>query len=1334
MSKSLLLQILLFSLPFFATAQKARFEFFTTADGLASNRSFLVAQDGRGFIWVLNASKLFRYDGREFWTQPPPPAGLPGADELLVGLETYQDSLLLALSAKHIFLLNLNSGEWQPIPIKLEEGQTLVLKYQRATVPYTPIICAYNHITRECAFWRIRDKKLEHFQLEGTEPDAIFTTAVDQEGNYYHVNKGRLKKYGPSGRSLLDISVGKTWPSDLWGTNECCNDGLVFRTANALFVLEKGTDTLKPHPVNRHLKGVNITDFRLAENGDVWIINSYHQLLFYNAVKDELFDYREQLKAVFSNDNQLLQLFIDKTGALWIPTQLGLLKMTPEVALFDTYLSENGTACNGFCSFRGITEDAEGMIYASFYSGIAKINPAGKSVVSTKRGSYSVFGLTIEGNDLVFNSGHIFNPQTGQVKNIPGVIYSYDYGVFARDDTGGLWWNGDKNLWRLDKQAGGWKWQPEAQFQNTASDALHFGKKSGLFWRTAIGELASFSPKEKHVRVINTRLLEVPISIILAIEEDRDGRLWLATNLGLVQYDPASERILKHYTVQDGLPDNYICGLLTEGDSCLWLSTNKGLSRFHIPTETFINFFEEDGLTHNEFNRISYFKARDGRMFFGGLRGINAFYPKVLMENFRSTSRAAKLSLASFERLDGRSDTTISTTYFSKTPEIHLYHWDRSFTFKYVLTDFRDASSIFYSYKMDGYENVWSRPSEFNFARFSSLPSGTYVFRVRARDSKGQWHPDELSITVVVHPPWWATWWAYVLYLLAAAGVAFGIFSFLKKRWELQNQLFLEQKEAVRLKELDGFKSRLFTNLTHEFRTPLTVILGMANQLEADSRQLAVKTEEKEKLETGFRLITRNGKSLLRLINQLLDLSKLEAQSFHLHLVQGDVVPYLRYLTESFQSFANVQNLSLRFFTTLEKLEMDYDPEQIAQVMTNLISNALKFTPSGGEVRVTIGKPETGKLEISIADTGIGISEQELPHIFDRFYQVDGSHTREGEGTGIGLAHTSELVKLMGGDISVESPAYPGGKGTVFRVVLPIANNEKRGMGNEAFSIAPVEAPAHMDDLEIEDAQFSSLHAQLPSLLIIEDNPDVVTYLKTCLRGIYHLDVAFNGRIGIERALETVPDLIISDVMMPEKDGYEVCETLKNDERTSHIPIILLTAKADAASRISGLRTGADAYLTKPFDKEELLVRLEKLAELRRRMQERYSSRHLSVPLPGQAPDQEPVLDFEDAFLLKVRLEVEKELGNAGLNPIQLGRALGLSKSQFYRKMNALTGKAPAIFIRTIRLHRAMGLLRTTDLNISEIAYEVGFTDPAYFSRTFSEEFGSAPNENRGKP
>jgi DNA-binding response OmpR family regulator len=448
--------------------------------------------------------------------------------------------------------------------------------------------------------------------------------------------------------------------------------------------------------------------------------------------------------------------------------------------------------------------------------------------------------------------------------------------------------------------------------------------------------------------------------------------------------------------------------------------------------------------------------------------------------------------------------------------------------------------------------------------------------------------------------------------------------------------------------------------------------------------------------------------------------------------VQGDVVPYLRYLTESFQSFANGQNLSLQFFTTLDKLEMDYDPEQLSQVMTNLISNALKFTPSGGEVCVTIGKLETGKLEISVADTGIGISEAELPHIFDRFYQVDGSHTREGEGTGIGLAHTFELVKLMGGDISAESPEYSGGKGTVFRVVLPITNKEKRETGNKAFTIAPVEAPAQIADPEIEDAQ-------LPTLLIIEDNPDVVTYLKTCLRGLYRLDVAFNGRIGIERAVETVPDLIISDVMMPEKDGYQVCDTLKKDERTSHIPVILLTAKADAASRISGLRTGADAYLSKPFDKEELLVRLEKLAELRRRMQERYSNWNLSAPPPGQAPDQEPagqepVSDLEDAFLQKVRMEVENELGNAELNPAQLGRALGLSKSQFYRKMNALTGKAPAIFVRTVRLHRAMELLRSTDMNISEIAYEVGFSDPAYFSRTFSEEFGSAPNENRGRP
>ncbi|MFK7775176.1 MAG: ATP-binding protein, partial [Saprospiraceae bacterium] len=416
-----------------------------------------------------------------------------------------------------------------------------------------------------------------------------------------------------------------------------------------------------------------------------------------------------------------------------------------------------------------------------------------------------------------------------------------------------------------------------------------------------------------------------------------------------------------------------------------------------------------------------------------------------------------------------------------------------------------------------------------------------------------------------------------------------------------------QEAEADRVKELDAFKSTFYTNITHEFRTPLTVILGMAKQIEERPQQY---------LDEGIKLIKRNGKNLLGQINQILDLSKLETNSLQLNIIQGDVIEFLRYSTEAFQSYANGQNLSLRFFSPVEKLQMDYDPDTIQNIMSNLISNAMKFTPSGGDVKVLLENDDE-QLTIKVQDSGVGISEKDLPHIFDRFYQVKNLNGSEVYGTGVGLAYVQELVKVIEGNISVKSEV---GKGTTFVVNLPIrriAAIAENGISKvETQRWKPIQKRVDVvGDTKISSSKIDSTlntNENLPNLLIIEDNADVVIYLKSCLSDLYQIEVAYNGKIGIEKALETIPDLIISDVMMPEKDGFEVCDILKNDEKTSHIPLVLLTAKADSTSKIAGLKRGADAYLSKPFDKEELLVRLELLVERQKKMATYFSKNNFA--------------------------------------------------------------------------------------------------------------------------
>lgn len=514
-----------------------------------------------------------------------------------------------------------------------------------------------------------------------------------------------------------------------------------------------------------------------------------------------------------------------------------------------------------------------------------------------------------------------------------------------------------------------------------------------------------------------------------------------------------------------------------------------------------------------------------------------------------------------------------------------------------------------------------------------------------------------------------------------------------------------------KLVELDELKSRFFTNIAHELRTPLTIVSGMASQIKENPEQW---------LEKGLKMIMRNSRSLLNLVNQILDLRKLEAGKLQLQIVQGDVIQYLHYVFESFHSLAESKDLQLHFLTDESKLMMDYDPEKFLRIISNLLSNAIKYTPSGGNIYLQVDQ-NAEQFHIRVKDTGIGISAEKLPYIFDRFYQVDDSITRQGEGTGIGLALTRELVKLMNGDIRVESTP---GKGSTFYLSLPISRVAplESTINQSAKDFVP-QLPAQTDAI----SHLEATDKELPSLLIVEDNPDVVQYLKVCLEGLYHLDIANDGQVGIDKAIEQVPDIIISDVMMPVKDGFELCETLKTDERTSHIPIILLTAKTDYESRITGLRRGADAYLAKPFNKQELIIWLEKLLALRSTLQKRYGS------LDAVLVTKDATTQQEDEFILKVRKAVEDHIDNEDFSIVQLCRAVNLSRAQLHNKIKALTGRSTSNYIRTIRLHHAKELLHNSDLNISQVAYEVGFRDPKYFSKTFLEEFGTLPGDFRKK-
>ncbi len=514
----------------------------------------------------------------------------------------------------------------------------------------------------------------------------------------------------------------------------------------------------------------------------------------------------------------------------------------------------------------------------------------------------------------------------------------------------------------------------------------------------------------------------------------------------------------------------------------------------------------------------------------------------------------------------------------------------------------------------------------------------------------------------------------------------------------------MEQRETQRQKELNDAKTRLYNNITHEFRTPLTVILGLAD---------AVRKGQQNHLEGKMDTITRNGKNLLQLVDQMLDLSKLESGKLSVNKIHTNIIPFLKYIFQLQEFYAEEKRINMAFFSESQSYELDFDPEKTAAIISNLLSNAIKFTGEGGTVQLKVFT-RSDSLYIEVHDNGIGVSSEKLDKIFDRFFQVDDTNTRKAGGAGIGLALTREMVSLLNGTIRVES--VPGVE-TVFSVRLPVEHQHK----NEASGFSPASGYENQELESLNEPE--KQNGERKHLLIVEDNADVVAYMRACYEKHFRITVAGDGIEGHKLALDEVPDIVISDVMMPGMDGFELCKKLKDDYRTSHIPIILLTAKADIPSRIEGLEQGADAYVVKPFNQQELLVRMQKLLELRRKLFKRYGNGN------GLEFSPDPVVQKEDAFFKRLNESIRNNLSDETYDIHRLCDDLAMSKSQLYRKFRALTNESAARYIRRQRMKRAKELLQTTEMNISEVGYEVGMKSLSTFSQLFKDEFGESPRE-----
>ena len=837
--------------------------------------------------------------------------------------------------------------------------------------------------------------------------------------------------------------------------------------------------------------------------------------------------------------------------------------------------------------------------------------------------------------------------------------------------------------------------------------------KWGRLWLFTFGGFSIFDPEKNsfiHVskRQKNVRHLQNYFNFMA----DHQGRIWANGSCEIGWIDPLhpEQGVQQVYDKTKGFSYDKI-GFSFIDNKKFWLSTDKGLVQFDPETghHKLFEHFKTWNIAHLQEGKIIAF--------------FDYKYTIQDITKIRRNEEVPQPYIAWFKVFE--KSFTITGNIFSPQ-KINLKPGDNFFSIGFSAQALYDPDKIRFAYQLEGVDRDWIYPEPgIHAVSYTNIHGGDYTFKVKTTNSRGEWAETPFLLQIHVGTPWYKTRIAFLVYLLLLGGIVYAGWLFQKRRWQLQTDLKWQSQEAARLAELDAFKTRFFTNITHEFRTPLTVIMGISQEL---ANETPLQLPESEERKTQLLTVHRNGAQLLDLVNQMLDLAKIEAGSLSLQPGQADIMAFIRITVESFHSLAVSKKQNLACFVQPDTFLMDFDPQQFQKIIGNLVSNALKFTPEYGTVKVNAKVIENNQLTIEVADTGPGIAADDLDRIFDRFYQSGASTDRTWEGTGIGLALVQELLLMMNGKIQVTS--VPG-EGAIFKIILPVTN--------KAPLLSPIPIPpanGSSNTIPANGIQPEG-EAQLPILLHIEDNADLIRYLDSLLRGQYRLITARNGKEGLDKALEYIPDIILSDVMMPEMNGYELCEKIKADLRSSHIPVVLLTAKAALQDKIEGLQYGADAYLMKPFNKEELFVTLQNLLENRRRLVAFLNANHQDIEdknMPAIANSSQaitPAIAKEHEFLLKVRTVIDRHLEDESYDMERLSQDLSMSRMQVYRKLTALTGKSASHFVRSHRLQKAKELLETTDLTAAEIAYQTGFSDPAYFSKCFKEAFGYTPGKKR---
>ena len=951
--------------------------------------------------------------------------------------------------------------------------------------------------------------------------------------------------------------------------------------------------------------------------------------------------------------------------------------------------------------------------------------------------------FSTKGNGLVkaeqtnSNTGYSFTRYVYDEKN-PSSISGDDVYYTFEDSRNRIWvglFGGGLNLLTSEKG--------KVTFKNKFNSFAHYPKyglymeirnitedKTGRIWVGTSDGLMSF---DGHFRTPNQVDFEIYRSDtsgsniadndIYVLYKDAASQIWISVFGGglnkLERYDKETKRpVFKSYSLKEGLKTDVIVSIIEDNNNALWLVTENALARFDKTKETCRNFDRYDGFLDIQMEQESAMKCQSGDLWFGNRMGILSFNPKKIetyncdYKTFIVDFLVSNRDLSSFK---GKPILRESIRYANS---ITLNHNQSTFVIEFAALNFYNQNRVSYKYILEGFEEEWHFNGKNRIASYPNIPPGKYHFRVQTIDEANPSLKSERTLEIIILPPWWLTWWAYTFYVILSIVLIYylirGVLFYIKMR----NDIYVEQ----RVSEL---KIKFFTNISHELRTPLTLIMGPIQELK----------QKQQLTEKGLQyvsMIEKNASQMLLLVNQILDFRKIQNGKMILHVSQLNLKDLVDSFQKEFSVLSEEKEISFTFHYFDDDISIWGDKEKLEIVIRNILSNAFKFTQTGGSILVTSGLTDDGlRCFVQVQDTGIGIPQNKISEIFERFFQGENSNNNY-PGTGIGLALSKEIVNLHHGSITAESKPN---QGTVFTVEFQLGKDHYNPSEvNFYVSDTVTELSDGETDSDTESEESSSIEIaenknDLPTLLVVEDNKDLCNLLKLQLEDKYKVYIAGNGVEGLKKVNLYHPDIVVTDQMMPKMTGTEMLQQIRNDFQISHIPVIILTAKTDDEEKIKAISMGANAYITKPFNKEYLIARIEQLLSDRKVFRDKIWKLEKAEESAENDTYENYLVKKDIQFLDKIHQVIEENIDNSDFNIDTIADNIGLSRSAFFKKLKSLTGLAPVDTIKEIRLTKSIELLKNTDMTISEVAFAVGFKESGYYGKCFRKKYGQTPSE-----